>query len=604
MTSLRRLGGLLAPYRKRILFALALTVLACVLSLPIPLLMQALVDQVLQAGRVAVLPWILLSLLFVYLAQAGANLTSGLVIGRVGLEVVRELRHRLYHRLQRFSLAYYDKTPAGAILARVMDDVAAVQGLVTSQTLTILTDLGTTAVILIWFACCHPLLLAVVVSFIPLHVVVFRWFTHRIRAGTDQVRVRLDTIFGHLKEKLDGMLIVKASGREQGEMAEFAAQLSAAHEPRVRVGRLGAAFANVTAALSGAGAVLVFAVAAVHVLEGRMTPGAAVSATALAVLIFGPVARLADLASTFEQASASIDRLGEILDREPEMVEARQPLAISRLRGGVEFDQVGFGYEAGQPVIWDIRLSIEPGMKVALVGPTGCGKSTLVNLLLRFYDPTWGEIRLDGVPLRDHALADLRRQIGVVPQEPIVFRQSLADNIRYGCPAASDAQVEAAARAALVHDFACQLPEGYATIVGEGGYKLSQGQRQRIAIARAFCKNPALVVLDEATSSLDTPSELLIQKALADLLVGRTALIVAHRLSTVRRADRIVVMEAGEIVQIGTHRELLADADGLYFKLCSSQFGRPDPGRQAASTASSRPFEQAPANLPLVGVAG
>jgi ABC-type multidrug transport system fused ATPase/permease subunit len=212
---------------------------------------------------------------------------------------------------------------------------------------------------------------------------------------------------------------------------------------------------------------------------------------------------------------------------------------------------------------------------VALVGPTGCGKSTLINLLMRFYDPTWGQVRLDGVPIRHHSTADLRRQIGVVLQDPIVFRQSVADNIRYGAPGATDAQVEAAAKAALVHGFASALPDGYRTIVGEGGYKLSQGERQRLAIARAFCMDPAMVVLDEATSSLDTAGETMIQAALANLLRGRTAFIIAHRLSTIVDSDLIVVMDGGLIVQRGTHAELLADSNGLYRRLCIRQFGEP-----------------------------
>ena len=243
--------------------------------------------------------------------------------------------------------------------------------------------------------------------------------------------------------------------------------------------------------------------------------------------------------------------------------------------GDVEFDRVGFSYRAGEPVVWDVRLKVKPGMKIALVGPTGCGKSTLVNLLMRFYDPTWGEIRLDGVPIHRIPTRELRRQIGVVLQDPVVFRLSLADNVRYGAVEATDQMVEDAARAALVHGFASALPDGYATIVGEGGHKLSQGERQRLAIARALCKDPALVILDEATSSLDTASEALIQAALANLLRGRTAFIIAHRLSTIVDADLIVVMDGGLIVQMGTHAQLLADRDGLYRRLCARQFGEP-----------------------------
>jgi ABC-type multidrug transport system fused ATPase/permease subunit len=240
---------------------------------------------------------------------------------------------------------------------------------------------------------------------------------------------------------------------------------------------------------------------------------------------------------------------------------------------------VTFAYRTGRPVLHDIRLTVEPGMKVALVGPTGCGKSTLLNLLMRFYDPTWGEIRLDGKPLRRLALADLRRQLGVVPQEAVIFRASLAENIRYGAPDADDARVEAAARAALVHGFATQLPQGYETVVGEGGHRLSQGERQRVAIARALCKDPALVVLDEATSALDTASEALLQAALASLLRGRTAFLIAHRLATILDADLIVVIQNGQIIQTGTHAELLEQRDGLYRQFCLRQFGDTHPAR-------------------------
>ena len=294
----------------------------------------------------------------------------------------------------------------------------------------------------------------------------------------------------------------------------------------------------------------------------------------------------------FQQAAASVDRLGEILDLEPSIAEPESPVPLARTRGAVEFDRVEFAYRPGHPVLKGISLAIEPGRKLALVGPTGCGKTTLINLLTRFYDPTSGEIRVDGTPIRRLSTVDLRRQIGVVPQEPVVFARSLADNIRYGVPDASDERVEAAARAALVHSFALALPQGYATRVGEGGQKLSEGERQRLAIARAFCKDPSLVILDEATSSLDPAGEALIQASLANLLEGRTAFIIAHRLATVVDADVIVVMESGRIVQVGTHRELLDEADGLYRRLCLRQFGELDPpdGWRPDSPAPHRPI--------------
>jgi subfamily B ATP-binding cassette protein MsbA len=536
--------------------AFGLTGLACLLNIPTPLLVQGLVDDVAASGAGS-LPFYIAALLGVFALQAVVGVANTHAAGRVGLEVVRDLRHRLYARLQRVGLSYYDKTPAGSILSRLMDDVAAVQTLVSGQTVAVMTDAGTALVVSALLLLLSPWLFLVVFAFLPVYVLSFRWFGRRIRAGAAEVRDRLDTVFSHLKAKCDGVLVVKACAREEAEMSEFAAQIDAAHAPRVRVERLNAALSTLTLAVSGVGSTLVFAAAALLVIHGRLTPGEVVAATALAALLFGPASRLAELASVFQAAGASVDRLGEILDQESDIPEPDNPLPLTRARGLVEFDRVTFAYRAGRPVLHDIRLTVEPGMKVALVGPTGCGKSTLLSLLMRFYDPTWGEIRLDGKPLRRLALADLRRQMGVVPQEAVIFRASLAENIRYGAPDADGARVEAAARAALVHGFATQLPQGYETVVGEGGHRLSQGERQRVAIARALCKDPALVVLDEATSALDTASEALLQAALASLMRGRTAFLIAHRLATILDADLIVVIQNGQIIQTGTHAELL-----------------------------------------------
>jgi len=587
LSTARRVLKILAPYRRRVALATVLTVVASLLTLPVPLLVQGLVDRVVTAGRWSALPGYTIGLFAVFAAQAGLALATTWVIGGVGQGVVRDLRHQLYDRLQRLDLAYYDKTPTGAIISRLMDDVGALQTLVTSQTVTILTDIGSTLAISALLLTRSGRLALVVLAFVPLYALNFRFFLRRIRANSATVRAKMDVLFGHLKEKLDGTLVIKALAREPAEVDDFAAQLADAHVYRVLDNRLSAAFSNLSAAISGTGTAAVFAAGAFEVLGGRMTPGGVVSTAALAGLLFGPVARLADLAYVFEQAAASVDRLGEILDLEPDVAGPADPAPIGKSRGLVEFDRVGFGYQAGQPVVWDVRLRVEPGMKVALVGPTGCGKSTLVNLLMRFYDPTWGEIRLDGVPIRRLALADLRHQIGVVLQEPVLFHQTLADNIRYGAPGASDAQVEAAARAALVHGFATALPEGYATVIGEGGHPLSQGERQRLAIARAFCKEPALVVLDEATSALDTASEALIQAALTNLLSGRTAFIIAHRLATVVHSDLIVVLDGGLVVQKGTHAQLLAQPDGLYRRLCERQFGDPSPSGRGRRVAPS-----------------
>jgi ABC-type multidrug transport system fused ATPase/permease subunit len=566
----RRILGLIAPYRGAAAIAFALTALACVLNLLVPIFIQKLVDG--MVGDQRAWPALACGLLGVFALQAIVAVVIANVIGPVGLGVVRDLRHALYAKILRLGLPFYERTPAGAIVSRLLDDVAVVQALITTQALAILTDLATTTAVLGLLTVYDRGVALVAVVILGVYGLTFRFFSARIKSGTMEVREQLDRVFGQLKERIDGVLVVRAYAREQAEITEFVQRISDAHRPRVRIGNLAAALSNLSVALNGIGTTLVFSVAAFEALGGRMSPGEAIATAALAGLLFGPVARLADLMTIFDQARASVDRLAEILDLNSDVQEPLVPCPFARARGLVEFDRVGFAYKPGQPVLRDIQLRVEPSMKVALVGPTGCGKSSLMNLFLRFYDPSSGEIRLDGIPLHRLRTADLRRQIAVVPQEPVIFAQTLAENIRYGAADADFSSVQRAARAALVHDFAIALPRSYETMVGEGGHKLSQGERQRLAIARAFCKNSPVIILDEATSSLDTMSEAQIQKALANLLAGRTAFIIAHRLATVVDADLIVVIEAGRIVQKGRHEELLADRYGLYAQLAASQF--------------------------------
>lgn len=598
VSSWHRLAQLVAPRRWHLVLAFVLAGGTCLCSLAGPILIERLLR--LAQARQGLAPLLLpaLGLLAAAAVQAAASAANGRLLGGVSLDVVRDLRRKLYQRLQQMPVAWFDRTPTGAIMTRLMDDVAIVQALASGQTVTITLDVLTALAAASWVVSCGWRLAVVLALAAGLYVAVFRFYLRRIHSGSLEVRRRLDGIFAQLKQKIDSIDVVRATNGEAAEVSEFSRQLEALHEPRLRVSGWTVAFNNLALAVGGCGATLLFAVGAGEVLAGRLTIGELIAASALGGLLFTPVTRLSELASTFQQAKASFSRLGEILDCPLPATECPPREATSGPPAGeIEFKNVDFHYHAERPVLCNVSLRIEPGTRLAIVGPTGSGKTTLTNLLLRFYEPTSGCVLLDGRPIANLSVADLRGQIGVVPQEPVVFRRTLAENICYGTPGAGPTEIEAAARAALVHDLARSLPQGYDTLIGEGGHPLSLGERQRIVLARLFCKNPSVVILDEATSSLDRASETLVQQALDHLLAGRTTLIIAHRLATVLGADRIMVMDRGRIVQSGTHSELLADATGLYRRLYDLQFAFSEPA--PGPTAPKSPVASSPILAPL-----
>jgi len=417
-------------------------------------------------------------------------------------------------------------------------------------------------------------LACVAVGTLPLYVFNFLAWQPIIRDMSTEAREQFSDISGRLNDAISGIKIIKSFTRERSEARRFVHDVRELVSHNMRAGRARTLLSVISTLLTSLSGLAVLYVGAREILfHGRMSYGELIQFSAYLGRLYGPIIGLVTINDQIQTVMAAIERIFELFDTQPEIYERRNPIVLDRIRGEVTFDHVYFSYEPPDDVLSDICFTAEPGQVVALVGRSGSGKSTLVHLIPRFYDCTRGRVLVDGIDVRDVQIASLRRQIGMVMQESFLFAGSLRDNIKYGRPDATDAEVVQAAIAANAHEFITEFPDGYETRVGERGTRLSGGQRQRISIARALLRNPRILILDEATSALDSESEAAIQEALTYLMKGRTTFIIAHRLSTVMNADVILVLDEGRIVEQGTHAEL-ANAGGIYEMLCEVQFKR------------------------------
>ncbi len=566
----RRLLSELRPYGRQLNFVFMLVVLGAASQALGPYLIGRAIDGAIRDGDGRELLLTMLVLLAVYGVGAAAQRGQTYRIGSVGQDILASLRRRLFEKFQGLPLSYFDRNPVGSLMSRVINDVATLNQFLSQGLTQILGSLFSLVGIVIAMLALEWRLALACLTVIPAMALLTSLFARRARRAFRTTRQTIGDVTSGLEEEIGGVREAQAFNRTGENVQRFRERNHANWSANVGAVAITSAFAPAVDLLSALSTALVIGLGGYLVFAGSMTVGVLAAFLIYVQQFFRPIQLVAQVYTQAQSALAGGERIYEILDEREEPPEPEDARELTDMEGAISFENVEFSYEAGNLVLRDISFSVEPGQTVALVGPTGAGKTTIANLIPRFYDVTGGAVKVDGHDVREVTRRSLRRGIAAVLQEPFLFSGTIAENIAYGRDGASREEVERAARAVSAHGFITDLPEGYDTVLGEGGM-LSQGQRQLISFARAVLADPRILILDEATSNIDTRTEALIQRALGTLLEGRTSVVIAHRLSTIRNADLILAVEDGRIAERGTHAELL-ERGGLYADLYRRQF--------------------------------
>lgn len=599
----RLILSLVRPYRGTLLLILIAMLVQTAMSVAGPWPLKIILDNVVGThklspemthllgpllrgeGKMKIAEAAAIAAVLIALIGAAMSYIANYFTTSVGQWVANDLRIKTYHHLQQLSLQYYDTHETGTLLSTVTADVQTIQGFASSATLGIIVDMFTIVAMLVVMLWLNWDFTLIAVAITPFMLLLVSRFKKTVKKATHQVRKEQSKIVEVVEQGLQSMRVTKAFGRQALAEAQLAEVSRATVDASLKARRIKAMLSPIVAVTVSLCTAFVLYRGSSLILAGAMTAGGLTVFLSYLSKFFKPVQDLATMTNTIAQAAVGVDRIRAILDADtviPQRPEARDPQA---LKGEIEFKNVAFSYNDEAKVLTDVSFSIKAGQMVGVVGPTGCGKSTIVSLIPRFYDPTGGSVKIDGVDLRDYKFLALRDQIGYVLQETVLFAGSVRDNIAYGREDVAEAQIVEAAKLANADEFIQRMPHGYDTLVGERGDTLSGGQRQRIGIARAIVRNNPILILDEPTAALDTESEQLVMEALERLMKGRTVITIAHRLSTIRNADKIVVLKGGVVAEEGSHDELLA-RNGVYAELYKIQFSTPPPASSVAAAGS------------------